>query len=117
MIHNSTKIPETKLGGTFKKKRWHRSWLAPANTQSAIAGLLKELEVQRAEMYELRNRLAQMEANQKVQQNAYHVPQSLSELKSRQQPPAGMTAMQAIMGKLDVEQTTEELLAQLKALD
>ncbi len=46
----------------------------------------------------------------------YFVPQSLTEFKLRCQPPAGMTAMQAIMGKLDVEETTEELLAQLKAM-
>ncbi len=45
------------------------------------------------------------------------MPQSLAELRPALTPPAGMTAMQAIMGRLDVEETTEELLAQLKALD
>lgn len=112
----SAKIPEMKSGRTSKAKRWHRSLFVPVSTRDVIVPLLKELRAQRAELADLKSRLAQMENSQQSQGNAYHVPQSLAELKPRRQPPAGMTAMQAIMGKLDVEETTEELLAQLKAM-
>lgn len=112
----TAEIPKAKPGRTSKAKRWHRSLSVPAGAREVVIPLLKELRAQRAELADLKNRLAQMEANQKSQGNAYHVPQSLTEFKPRRQPPAGMTAMQAIMGKLDVEETTEELLAQLKAM-
>jgi len=105
------KISEVKSGRTSKRKRWHRTLSVPAGTRDVVVPLLKELRAQRAELADLKSRLAQMEANQKSQANVYHVPQSLAEFKPRRQPPAGMTAMQAIMGKLDVEETTGELLA------
>ncbi len=101
----------------LKRRRWYKRSSVPASTQDALVLLLKTLKTQQTELADLKKRLIHMEANQKVQQNAYHVPQSLTELKPRLSPPAGMTAMQAIMGKLDVEETAEELLAQLKALD
>ena len=41
----------------------------------------------------------------------------LTELRPAEPPPAGMTPMRSILGQLDVEETTEELLAQLKTLD
>jgi hypothetical protein len=46
----------------------------------------------------------------------YHVPKSLAELKPRRQPPPGKTAMEAIQGQWPGEESTEQLLAQLKAL-
>lgn len=88
-----------------------------ANLSKTIAPILAQLKAQEAEIAVLKKRLAQMEAAQKVQVNAYHVPQSLAELSPRRLPPAGMTGMGMIMGQLDAEETAEELLAQLKALD
>jgi hypothetical protein len=46
----------------------------------------------------------------------YHVPQSLAELKPSRQPPPGKTAMETIQGQWPCEESTEQLLAQLKAL-
>ena len=43
-------------------------------------------------------------------------PQSLDEIQQRRQPPPGKTAMQMIHGQWPGDETTEELLAQLKAL-
>ncbi len=45
------------------------------------------------------------------------VPQSLDELKPRKQPPPGKTAMEMVIGKWPGDETEEELLAALKALD
>jgi len=84
---------------------------------SEIKALKNDVAQKDTEIKALQKRLTQMEARQKAQEKAYRVPQSLEELRPRQQPPEGMTPMQAIMGQLDVEETTEELLAQLKALD
>jgi len=84
---------------------------------SQIKILRQETAKKDAEIMALKQELARVEAEQKAQANTYHVPQSLAEMRPRRQPPAGMTAMQAIMGQLDVEETTEELLTQLKALD
>lgn len=64
-----------------------------------------------AEVEALRERLTQIEHN-----GAYSVPQSLAELGPRRLPPPGQTAMQAIMGKLQVDEPLEDLLTQLKAL-
>ncbi len=44
------------------------------------------------------------------------IPQSLDEIKPRNPPPPGKTAMQMIRGQWPGDETTEELLAQLKAL-
>ncbi len=58
-----------------------------------------------------------LEARQEAEAKTCHVPQSLAELKPRRQPPPGKTAMQMIQGQWPGEETTEQLLAQLKAQD
>lgn len=63
-----------------------------------------------AEVEALQQKLAQIERSVPT----YHVPQSLAELAPRRLPPPGHTAMQAIMGKLEVEEALEDLLAQMK---
>ncbi len=45
------------------------------------------------------------------------VPQSLDELKPRIAPPPGKTAMEMVYGQWPGDETEEELLAALKALD
>lgn len=45
------------------------------------------------------------------------IPQSLDELKPRKQPPPGKTAMEMVYGQWPGDETEEELLAALKALD
>ena len=66
-----------------------------------------------AEVEALQQKLAQMEQRQEK----YRVPQSLAELGPRRLPPPGRTAMQAIRGKLETDESLEDLLSQLKALD
>lgn len=44
-------------------------------------------------------------------------PRSLDEIQPRRQPPPGKTAMQMIQGQWPGAETTEELLAQLEALE
>ncbi len=63
-----------------------------------------------AEVEALQQKLAQIEHSAPI----YHVPQSLAELAPRRLPPPGQAAMQAIMGKLEVDESLEDLLAQLK---
>ncbi len=65
-----------------------------------------------AEVEALQQKLTQMEQREAK----YRVPQSLSELAPRRLPPPGQTAMQAIMGKLETDESLEELLSQLKTL-
>jgi hypothetical protein len=72
-----------------------------------VNALKKDVAQKDTEIKALQKRLTQMEARQKAQEKAFRA----------QQIPAGMTPMQAIMGHLDVEETTKEMLAQLKALD
>ncbi len=76
-----------------------------------------KIKAQALKIAALEKGLAQMTANQKAQGNTYHIPQSLAELKPRRLPPPGKTAMEMIQGQWPGEETTEELLAQLKALD
>lgn len=64
------------------------------------------------ELQALKERIEQIEAKQ----SSYHVPQSVAELKPRRLPPPGRTAMKMTMGQWPGEESTEELLAQLKAL-
>ncbi len=45
------------------------------------------------------------------------IPQSLDELQPRKQPPPGKTAMDMVYGRWPGDETEEELLAALKALD
>lgn len=68
-----------------------------------------------AEKIEGRDRISP-KARQEAEAKTYHVPQSLDELKPRRQPPPGKTAMQMIQGQWPGDETTEQLLAQLKAL-
>jgi hypothetical protein len=65
-----------------------------------------------AEVEALQQRLTQMEHTAEPSP----VPQSLAELGPRRLPPPGQTAMQAIMGKLEIDEPIDDLLAQLKAL-
>lgn len=117
--------------GIYREAAPAKTTPPPAGRPPATSALIEALRVVTAEVKALKNdatqkdteikalqkRLTQMEARQKAQEKAYRAPQSLEELRPRQQPPDGMTPMQAIMGQLDVEETTEELLTQLKALD
>ena len=63
-----------------------------------------------AEVKALQQKLTQIEQRQEK----YHVPQSLAELGPHRLPPPGQTAMQAIMGKLETDESLEDLLSQLK---
>ena len=77
---------------------------------AAQARLVQTVAKLTAEVEALQQKLAQLEHSTQV----LHVPQSLAELAPRCLPPPGQTAMQAIMGKLEVEESLEDLLAQLK---
>jgi len=78
------------------------------------------------EVLALKRQVAQMEqlmnaelvkAQSATGSASYAGPQSLAELKPRRQPPPGKTAMEAIQGRWPGDETTHELLAQLKGLD
>ena len=56
------------------------------------------------------------EADQQPEKNTVPIPPSQAELKPRRQPPPGKTAMQMIQGQWPGDETTAQLLAQLKAL-
>ena len=58
-----------------------------------------------AEVEALQQRLAQIEHSREPS----HVPQSLAELGPRRLPPPGQTAMQAILGKLEVDEPIEDI--------
>ncbi len=79
---------------------------------AAQAQIVRTVGKLAAEVEALQQKLAQMEQHQEK----YRVPQSLAELGPRRLPPPGQTAMQAIMGKLETDESLEELLSQLKAL-
>ena len=89
---------------------------APQRLQQTVT----ELHSLREEVQALKLQIARMqdtwETRQATQPNGYRVPQSLDELKPRREPPPGKTAMEMIQGQWPGEETTEELLAQLKAL-
>lgn len=78
-------------------------------TQAQLVQIVGKLT---AEVGALQERLTQIEHSR-----TYPLPQSLAELGPRRLPPPGQTAMQAIRGGLQVDETLEDLLAQLKALD
>ena len=82
-----------------------------AATQAHLVQTVSELA---AEVETLQQRLTEIEhgANGK-----YYVPQSLAELAPLRFPPPGQTAMQAILGKLEVDESLEDLFSQLKALE
>ncbi len=78
-------------------------------TQTQLVQTVSKLA---AEVEALQQRLTQIEHNGEP----YHVPQSLAELGPRRLPPPDQTVMQAIRGKLEIDEPIEDLLAQLKAL-
>ena len=78
---------------------------------AAQAQLVQTVGKLAAEVEALQQKLRQMEQRQEK----YQVPQSLAELGPRRLPPPGQTAMQAIMGKLETDESLEDLLSQLKA--
>ncbi len=79
--------------------------------------VVSELQSLQKEVQSLKLQIARLEeAAQVPQALQFHVPQSLEELRPRRQPAPGKTAMQMIQGQWPGEETTEELLAQLKAL-
>ena len=80
------------------------------NTSQSLRKTVAQLA---AEVEALQQRLAQIERTNLTE--PYRVPQSLAELGPRRLPPPGQTAMQAIQGKLEVDEPLEDLLAQLKA--
>lgn len=79
------------------------------------AQLVQTVGILAAEVEALQQKLTQMELRQAEQrQEKYRVPQSLVELGPRRLPPPGQTAMQAIRGKLETDESLEDLLSQLK---
>lgn len=99
--------------GTSMMGRRRRTSRRSQQALSSLQNLQEEvqaLKLQIARMEEV------MEARQEAEAQTYRVPQSLDELKPRRQPPPGKTAMQMIQGQWPGEETTEQLLAQLKAL-
>ncbi len=97
-----------KAANRSKPKRILASW----HQTAAQAQLVQTIGKLAAEVEALQRKLAQMEQRQEK----YFQPQSLAELGPRHLPPPGQTAMQAIQGKLEVDEPLEDLLAQLKAL-
>ena len=75
-----------------------------------------ELHRLQEEVEALKLQIARMHDTWEARPNVYRIPQSLDELKPRREPPPGKTAMEMIQGQWPGEETTEELLAQLKAL-
>lgn len=92
------------------KPRRFPALLGQTATQARLVQTVTRLTT---EVEALQKRLAEIERSGE----AYHVPQSLVELAPRRLPPPGQTAMGAIMGKLETDETLENLLAQLKALN
>ena len=101
------------IESSIKGKRQRANSRKTRQALSRLQSLQEEvqtLKLQIARMEEM------LEAQQIAETKSYPVPQSLSELKPRRQPPPGKTAMQMIQGQWPGEETTEQLLAQLKAL-
>ena len=82
--------------------RWQ--WRSSRKTQQTLHSLHSLQE----EVQALRLQITRMEKFVETRQQ--------DELKPRRQPPPGKTAMQMIQGQWPGEETTEQLLAQLKAL-
>ena len=79
--------------------------------------VLSDLQGLQTEVQNLKRQLARLEEAAQIRQIfETHIPQSLEELRPRRQPAPGKTAMQMIQGQWPGEETTEQLLAQLKAL-
>lgn len=95
---------------SFAPGRQRRSSRKAQQTLLSLQAEVQALKLQIARMEEV------MEARLEDEAKAYHVLQSPDELKPRRQPPPGKTAMQMLQGQWPGEETTEQLLAQLKAL-
>ena len=94
--------------------RRQRAGLRKAHqTLSKLQSLQQEVQALKSQITRLEEVL---ETRQAVETATDRVPQSLAELKPRRQPTPGKTAMQMIQGQWPGEETTEQLLAQLKAL-
>ncbi len=95
---------------SFAPGRQRRSSRKPQQTPLSLQEEIQAPKLQIAHMEEA------IQARREDEVKAYHVLQSPVELKPRRQPPPGKTAMQMIQGQWPGEETTEQLLAQLKAL-
>ena len=84
---------------------------APREQAALQSHLVQTVTKLTAEVEALQKRLVEIERSSQT----YRVPQSLAELAPRRLPPPGQTAMGAIMGKLETDESLEELLSQLKA--
>lgn len=84
--------------------------LSPREQTAMQSHLVQTVNTLTAEVEALQQRLAEIERS-----SQYHVPQSLGELAPRRLPPPGQTAMGTIMGKLETEESLEDLLSQLEA--
>ncbi len=81
-------------------------------TTSNLQSLQTEIDALKLQIARLETAI---DARQQIEP-VYHIPQSLAELKPRREPPPGKTAMEMIQGQWPGEESTEQLLAQLKAL-
>lgn len=95
---------------SFAPRRERRSSRKAQQTLLSLQAEVQALKLQIARMEEV------MGVRLKNEAKTYPVSQSPNELKPRRQPPPGKTAMQMIQGQWPGEETTEQLLAQLKAL-
>lgn len=94
-------------------------WRRQKATSQKTRQTLSRLQSLQEEVQALKRQVAQMEKVLEVRQevqSTYRVPQSLAELKPRRLPAASKTAMEMIQDQWPGEETTEELLAQLKEL-
>ena len=98
---------DTKTVKRSKPKRIH----APREQAALHSHLVQKVTKLTAEVEALQRRLAEIERSSQT----HRVPQSLAELAPRRLPPPGQTAMGAIIGKLETDESLEELLSQLKA--
>ncbi len=101
------------INTSIKRRRGRGSSRKAQQALSRLQSLQEEVQALKLQIGHIEE---VMEARQEAEAKTYHVPQSLEELKPRRQPPPGKTAMQMIQGQGPGEETTEQLLAQLKAL-
>lgn len=79
--------------------------------------VLSEIKYLQQEVQGLKLQIARLKESAQAHSASENLaPQSLNELKPRRQPAPGKTAMQMIQGQWPGGESTEQLLAQLKAL-
>ena len=78
--------------------------------------VFSDLQALQREVQDLKLQITRLEQAVPVYPLSLENAGSLEDLKPRRQPPPGKTAMQMIQGQWPGEETTEELLAQLRAL-